>query len=225
MKDDACYYCGKKATTKEHIPPVCFFPKGSKFGLFTVPACDEHNNAKSKDDEYVKVLLTTSADLMLRDDLHPVIDKSERALARSPAFRATVLDDPEPAVVILPCGTWLPSSSHKIDMTRFFNFFNFFARGLFYHHEKKIWKGAVQVAPHFLLRTDAEDEDKLMSDELLEQYDRANSHGLNKNIFYYNFVTVFDDASPSKILMYVLCVCFFDKFKVSLILAPGPDLH
>jgi hypothetical protein len=225
MKDEICYYCGEQASTKEHIPPECFFPKGNKVDLFTVPACEEHNNAKSKDDEYVKVLLTTSADLMLRKDLSSVIDKSERALERSPAFKATVLDDPEPALVILPCGTCVPSTSHKIDIPRLLRFLNFFARGLFFHHEKKVWKGSVQVAPHFLLRPDAEEQDRLMSDELLEHYDRENSHGINKNVFYYNFVTVFDDAPPSKILMYVLCVCLFDKFKVSLILAPGPDLY
>ena len=225
MKGEVCYYCGEKSSTKEHIPPECFFPKGSKVQLFTVPACVKHNNAKSKDDEYVKVLFTTSADLMLRKDLSYVIDKSERALERNPAFKATVLDDPEPAVVVLPCGTYVPSTSHKIDIPRLLRFLEFLARGLFYHHEKEVWKGRVKVVLHFLLRPDAEEHDQLINDELLGNYDRADSHGLNKNIFYYNFVTVFDDAPPSKILMYVLCVCLFDKFKISLILAPGPDLY
>lgn len=52
-----CYCCGieldKTTKTREHIPPKCFFPKGYKDELITVPSCKEHNNAKSEDDEYL----------------------------------------------------------------------------------------------------------------------------------------------------------------------------
>lgn len=46
-----CYYCGKKAVSSEHVPPRCFFPKDKRENLIQVPACEEHNESTSKDDE------------------------------------------------------------------------------------------------------------------------------------------------------------------------------
>jgi len=50
-----CYYCGAPATSKEHVPPRGFFPKGSD--LITVPSCEIHNNDKSHIDETMRVFL------------------------------------------------------------------------------------------------------------------------------------------------------------------------
>lgn len=46
--------CNSKATTREHAPPFCFFPKGYRENLLTVPSCQEHNNKNSKDVEYTR---------------------------------------------------------------------------------------------------------------------------------------------------------------------------
>jgi len=58
-----CYWCGKPATSKEHVPPKCLFTEGKDIRgiyderfrnrLITVPSCNEHNLGKSKDDEYL----------------------------------------------------------------------------------------------------------------------------------------------------------------------------
>lgn len=45
-----CAYCGKPATSKDHVPPKNLFSKGTD-RLITVPACDQHNNAFSGLDE------------------------------------------------------------------------------------------------------------------------------------------------------------------------------
>ena len=60
---DICYWCGKPATTREHVPPRCFFPDKDKEdisniefhweNLLTVPSCHDHNTKKSLDDEYL----------------------------------------------------------------------------------------------------------------------------------------------------------------------------
>jgi hypothetical protein len=66
-----CYDCGKVATSVEHVLPKCIFPEKKylpdgvgdlRRNLITVPSCDEHNTAKSKDDEYLGLLLCLSAD-------------------------------------------------------------------------------------------------------------------------------------------------------------------
>jgi len=59
VKKNTCYWCGKPALTREHVPPRCFFPNetidGKKWDkLITVRACAEHNNAKGQFDEYLR---------------------------------------------------------------------------------------------------------------------------------------------------------------------------
>jgi hypothetical protein len=54
-----CYMCDAAGTTKEHAPPDCFFPKGYRAGLWTVPSCDAHNSRNSKDVEYVRNVITS----------------------------------------------------------------------------------------------------------------------------------------------------------------------
>src|SRR6185437_6074985 len=57
---ETCYACDQPATTREHVPPFSFFPEGHKQNLITVPSCAAHNNANSKDVEYVRNIITTS---------------------------------------------------------------------------------------------------------------------------------------------------------------------
>jgi hypothetical protein len=52
-----CYMCDQPATSKEHVPPRCLFPKGQRDRLITVPSCDTHNREKSQDDEYLRDVL------------------------------------------------------------------------------------------------------------------------------------------------------------------------
>ncbi len=53
-----CYMCGKQSTSKEHVPPQCFFPEDMRFNLMTVPSCPEHNEKTTKDDEYTRNYMT-----------------------------------------------------------------------------------------------------------------------------------------------------------------------
>ena len=55
-----CYVCGADATSKEHVPPKCFFPEDSTYRqqLITVPSCTKHNADTSADDEYVRNVIS-----------------------------------------------------------------------------------------------------------------------------------------------------------------------
>ena len=54
----SCYICGQPATSKEHSPARCFFPKGEIKGELTkVDSCRIHNEDTSKDDEYVRNII------------------------------------------------------------------------------------------------------------------------------------------------------------------------
>ena len=54
-----CYMCDAPGITREHAPPDSFFPKGHRDELWTVPSCDLHNSANSKDVEYVRNVITS----------------------------------------------------------------------------------------------------------------------------------------------------------------------
>lgn len=69
-EDAQCYCCEKAATTKDHIPPKCFFPEKKYLSsnnpdyrshLITVPSCSEHNNFRSKDDEYTAAVIVMNS--------------------------------------------------------------------------------------------------------------------------------------------------------------------
>ena len=54
----------ERALSEEHVPPKAIFPEPKDSGgvdyrqnFITVPSCDEHNLAKTLNDEYLLVLL------------------------------------------------------------------------------------------------------------------------------------------------------------------------
>ncbi len=65
LNTEICYVagCANPAGTVEHAPPRVFFPEQKDVGvnyrerLVTVPACEQHNTAFSKDDEYVAFIM------------------------------------------------------------------------------------------------------------------------------------------------------------------------
>jgi hypothetical protein len=63
-----CYCCDRPKTSREHVPPLCFFPDekdkngGAKYrkNLIRVPSCDLHNTHKSDDDFYAAFHLAST---------------------------------------------------------------------------------------------------------------------------------------------------------------------
>jgi hypothetical protein len=78
-----CYACDQPATTREHVPPQSFFPKGHRNDLMTVPSCELHNNAHSKDVEYTRNVLSTYLGTNTVGQQH-FNDKAVRSFDHSP---------------------------------------------------------------------------------------------------------------------------------------------
>src|SRR5690606_5165349 len=63
LKSEICYMCQNSATSSEHVPPQCIFPEKKdanqdlRKNLITVPSCEEHNQRKSHDDQFLMVSL------------------------------------------------------------------------------------------------------------------------------------------------------------------------
>ena len=58
--EPTCYACDQRATSREHVPPLSFFPKGHRYNLITVPSCAAHNNDISQDVEYARNIISVT---------------------------------------------------------------------------------------------------------------------------------------------------------------------
>lgn len=127
--------CSASATSREHVPPKCLFPAREDVGdthyrasLITVPACAAHNPRKSKDDEYLMLVLPSHygtnsvARLQMRS-------KVQRALNRRPELKRRAYSPQAPALLDgRETGVFL------LDEKRFDRVFGWMARGLHFHH-------------------------------------------------------------------------------------------
>jgi hypothetical protein len=58
LRNHLCAYCGaKEATTEDHVVPVCLFNRPLPPDIVKVPACNDCNHAKSKNDDYLRDML------------------------------------------------------------------------------------------------------------------------------------------------------------------------
>ena len=93
MPEKNCYICSDPSTSVEHVPPRCLFPEKKDLPpvidlrkqLITVPSCDEHNTAKSQDDEYLLYLLLLNIPNNETAENH-FFTKILRAVKRNPAL-------------------------------------------------------------------------------------------------------------------------------------------
>ena len=61
QKSGQCIYCGSQGpVTEDHVPPRSFYPKDPPKNLITVPSCSACNGEFAKNDDYVRLVLTTT---------------------------------------------------------------------------------------------------------------------------------------------------------------------
>jgi hypothetical protein len=162
-----CYFCGDKATSKEHVPPKSFFPEESKcrLNLITVPSCDKHNNEKSETDEYILQFFAGASKLPSENRdvlLNYVYQKAAKSMIMGSTKKnlSTVYDvlrknHPEPQTVFQISSTngyiSTYSVSVKVNQERVLSFLESVARGILNKELGIIWKGSFQAWPHFLI--------------------------------------------------------------------------
>ncbi len=131
-----CAYCGLKlATTMDHVIPQCLFLPPLPEVMVTVPACDDCNNSKSKNDDYLRDFLVT--DVYCSE--HPVAknlaagkvarsaQKNRSRLARAAKTGAKW------APVYTPAGLYLGHAySVPLEGERINEIFRTIVRGLYY---------------------------------------------------------------------------------------------
>ena len=211
---DSCYMCDKPAVSKEHTPPRCVFPeqkdtngKDYRKGLITVPSCDVHNSAKSKDDEYLMMVLTSyfSNNQAAQDQIR---SKIARAWAKSPRLATTVVKNLQP---INTSGGQL--HAYEVDTQRFDQSLSWAANGLYHHAYGKRIDPAYKVISYPLVQLEGSDgaavnigraKILLLADQMFEGLPVL---GENPEVFWFQVSPVIDGRS-------VIRMCFFESFQV-----------
>ena len=183
--------CDRPATSKQHVPPRCFFPDQKDFpgvdyrkNLITVPSCNLHNLSISDDDFYILFIISShikNTDIAKRHFSTKII----RALGYRPEMKSFI-------------SKYLPVTvkgedtiAYTINRKRFDNSFCLMARALYFHHFNEKWHQDIIVHTASLVNIGAPN---LMEfhDQMIEMEDLAAQAlhdcellGENSDIFTY----------------------------------------
>jgi hypothetical protein len=211
---ETCYMCDEPSVSKEHTPPKCVFPSqkdsnGTDYRkkLITVPSCDIHNSAKSKDDEYLMMVLTSyfNNNQAAQDQIK---SKIARAWAKSPGLSATVVKNLR--TLITHDGE---KHAYEVDTSRFDRSLEWAANGLYRHVFGKRIDPHYKVISYPLVQLEGSDgaEVNMGRAKILglagQLFDGLTVLGGNPDIFWFQVSPVVDGRS-------VVRMCFFQSFQV-----------
>lgn len=192
-----CYMCDRDAKTVEHAPAKCLFParkdvpsqKDYRKNLITVPSCEEHNTATSRDDEYLLYILSasiTSSDVGLTQFL----TKVRRAAERSPALVSSMLMTTDPVKIFHEdTQEWKDAYGIQLQAGRLDSVFSKNAHALYFHEVGKKFEGRVKVVTGFTLYSDRSVNSAIETAlEAAESFfAQHETRGDNPDVFFYRF--------------------------------------
>jgi hypothetical protein len=142
-----CYACEREAVSREHAPPLCIFPESAdapthelrRKNLITVPACDDHNLRKSKDDEYLMMVLVAHFE---NNELSKAqaSTKVSRAWQRRPHLASMAVRNPIPIEL-----NGQQRVAFQVDSERFDRAMELIAKALVFHEYGRRWNGPCHV--------------------------------------------------------------------------------
>lgn len=209
-KPMTCYHCGRPAVSRDHVPPLSFFPPGGnpdlRRNLMKVPSCQLHNGGKALDDDYVRMTLSAiSKKINETEKLQYLRDHTVNALVNSEALYALMLKD-----IRVDTRNGKNSVSGEINPIRIANFMSSVARGLLYYERELRWRGEVISLVHFLIDESSPQELRDQSQTLLIGETSSGASGENKDVFYFHIFDLHGDASEFSVDM-----CFYREFHVT----------
>jgi hypothetical protein len=195
---ETCYKCGAPATSREHVPPLCFFPekKDIKFDVFrknliTVPSCDEHNSMKSKDDEFLFVCISGIVGNNALGYFQTKTKAKRTFDRRGKDFINAIIRNGKEKIIHTEDGKQHAVIEGRPHTERMVKAFQHIAYALFYTEYKKIFDGECVIFPAFL-RYEDENLEKIKavavkSFELQSEKFQWPVKGDNPHVFKYQF--------------------------------------
>ena len=196
---DRCFACHNPATTREHVPPLCLFPetkdaeegRNLRRNLITVPACADHNLAKSTDDEYFRWVVSTNL-AANRVGTWQAVTKVARAHGRRPALGQSILEGAKDVTVFdSRTGSEHPTAEAPLDGARFRRVLDLVALGIYRHHFGEAWSGTVRVHPDFIVgigpewTTDVDTARIVLFEAADRLFAPETKRGENPDVFWY----------------------------------------
>ncbi|MCX8904292.1 hypothetical protein [Vibrio parahaemolyticus] len=195
MTEETCYMCEKVRTSGEHVPPKCLFPENKdvepgenyRKNLIKVPSCDEHNSAKSQDDEF---MLITFASNMVTEEVGGRLQNSKlmRIVDRKPHIFAELLRNSTPMTVVDKDGIEHQTCAFSLDRERFMKQMQSVANGIYYHHLQTKVTGKTEVVPIKGFQTTSlkvNQNNQKTKEFATKLFPTLPTYGDNPDIFYY----------------------------------------
>jgi hypothetical protein len=190
-----CYMCEKKATSTEHVPPKCLFPEKKdlpsgldyRVNLITVASCDEHNLAKSGDDEYLLLILLSHFENNIAAQ-RQFTKKILRAIRKRPSLLKLLADHRLTSV------GGQATIVFKINQKRFNKSIDRIVRALHFHHYGEKWLDPILTESNALFKVrgnnyqpiDAINHGTQYLDEMTSRFFESSPLlGENPEIFHY----------------------------------------
>ncbi|MBI4549077.1 MAG: hypothetical protein HY707_13925 [Ignavibacteriae bacterium] len=128
-----CYYCGAPAASQDHLPPSCIFPDPKPSNRISVPSCDQHNSAQSREDEYFRwFVATASGESPIAEAL--IKDKVVRQFQERPKLLRAILKHSGWIDVHTPSGIYVGKTPlFEYDRPRVQSVITRITKGFFYH--------------------------------------------------------------------------------------------
>lgn len=194
-----CYWCGRPATSKEHVPPKCLFPedkdvkniydKSFRDNLITVPSCDEHNTRKSHEDEYLMACLSGRVGNNAVAYVHNST-KVKRAKDRNPNMIKVDRDD-----ILKIDKKEFPVQWVTVDNYKLMHSFEAIARALYFYEMNKNFMGECRVVSNIFIHSDTK-KWSIFNIRAIEMIEKEQPQwgteiiGKNPDIFTYQFSPV-----------------------------------
>lgn len=215
-----CYFCGKPAKSREHVPPLCLFPEKKDLddgidyrnNLITVPSCDAHNSEKSRNDEYLQLIVVHGYFNNEAGRKH-FNSKIIRALTRRPAMLAALYDNKTLVVVDA-----VPTVAVDIDRARFNDALVHVCQGLCYLHTGKAWPKEIEIHTPMLLVMKGPDAGRVndlvarLSKAVIGCLRETKRYGDNEDVFWYQILV---DEAKGRLLSRMVFYGGFEVFAVS----------
>jgi hypothetical protein len=134
-KKGVCVLCGRRGElTRDHIPPKSIFPKDTP--RITIFSCERCNQGSSKDDEFLRLLLTFPLGASDMPEVKPLIEPTLRSFGKQEAakYASSILGSVRSIEVTTPGGLFVGRHpALPIRRDRLECILRKIVRGLFYH--------------------------------------------------------------------------------------------
>lgn len=222
--NDKCYMCDSVATSREHVPPRCLFPESRDVGgenyrnnLITVPSCDLHNTAKSRDDEFLMVSL---AGIIGNNSIgyRHKFGKVNKAIRRSANKLLSTVFKGKKCLYVVEVGPnkfvdviWGTPDAERLRVC-----FEHIIYGLHFHHYGQTYQERMKLYLGYLWSEEKNarafsDLIKAKTDIELQDKDKF---GTNPDVFYYQ-ITDKDNSG-----LYLFSLCFYGGLRIYAAMIP-----